>query len=91
RDIVIFARSDARATGGLEEVVGRLNACFEAGADAAFFGERYSERDLEFLSTHLTKPLAVVGGIPGWPSIAFARRQAFEDLGVRFVFYSFSS
>jgi 2-methylisocitrate lyase-like PEP mutase family enzyme len=35
-DTVIIARTDARATDGLDEAVARMNACFDAGADVAF-------------------------------------------------------
>ena len=36
RDFMVIARTDARASAGLDEAIGRANAAIEAGADMAF-------------------------------------------------------
>lgn len=55
-DFVIFARSDARQVHGLDEAIARVNACADAGADAAFVEAPQSIEELERIPREVRLP-----------------------------------
>ena len=55
-DMVIIARSDARATEGLEAAIARVNAYLEAGADVGFVEAPQSAAELAAVAKGLAKP-----------------------------------
>jgi 2-methylisocitrate lyase-like PEP mutase family enzyme len=57
-ELVLIARTDARATDGIEEAVRRGRLYAEAGADMIFVEAPHSERELEFVGAELG-PLGV--------------------------------
>jgi 2-methylisocitrate lyase-like PEP mutase family enzyme len=90
RDFLVIARTDAKSSLGFEEAARRLNAYIDAGADVAFAAERYETDELIKLARMIKGPLAICGGVPGWPS-SFATAEAFGEMGVKLVIYPFSS
>ena len=59
KDIVIIARSDARAIEGVEPTLRRCKAYLEAGADMIFFEAPESESELKTVSSALDAPLLI--------------------------------
>ena len=55
-DMVIIARSDARAVEGLQASIDRVNAYLEAGADVGFVEAPQSAEELASAARQLTKP-----------------------------------
>ena len=55
-DMVIIARSDARAVEGLQASIDRVNAYLEAGADVGFVEAPQSAEELASAASQLTKP-----------------------------------
>ena len=55
-DMVIIARSDARAVEGLQASIDRVNAYLEAGADVGFVEAPQSVAELAAIPRQLTKP-----------------------------------
>jgi len=49
-DIIILARTDARAALGVDEAIERCKKFVEIGADITFFGERSTSLDRTVLS-----------------------------------------
>ncbi|HJU18164.1 MAG TPA: oxaloacetate decarboxylase [Stellaceae bacterium] len=58
-DLVIIARSDARAIEGLNAAIDRVNAYLEAGADVGFVEAPQSVEELRIVGRSLTKPALV--------------------------------
>ena len=90
RDFLVIARTDAKSSLGFEEAARRLNAYLDAGADLAFAAERYETDELIRLAKIVKGPLAICGGVPGWPG-SFASAETFGDMGIKLVIYPFSS
>lgn len=84
-DMVIIARSDARAIDGLQASIDRVNAYLEAGADVGFVEAPQSTAELEAIPKALVKPALVNifegGKTPPLP------RKALEDMGFRIGIY----
>ncbi len=59
RDILVMARTDARATHGLDEAIDRARAFAELGADILFVEAPKTERELERIGGALAAPLMV--------------------------------
>jgi len=55
-DMVIIARSDARAGEGLQAAIDRVNAYLEAGADVGFVEAPQSAEELAAVARQLSKP-----------------------------------
>ncbi len=55
-DLVIIARSDARAVEGLEAAIDRVNACLEAGADMGFVEAPQSAQELSEVARGVRGP-----------------------------------
>lgn len=90
RDLLVIARTDAKAELGLEEAARRLNAYLEAGADMAFAAEAYTAEELRTLAARVRGPLAICAGVPDWPG-SFETRETYAAWGIRLVVYPFSS
>ncbi len=60
-DILIVARTDARATDGFDEAVARCHAFADIGADVLFFEAPQSESE----RIALCRVLAMIGNVPG--------------------------
>lgn len=58
-DFVIIARTDARATAGLDEAIARMEAYAAAGADLVFVEAPESEEELAIIGQRATVPLMV--------------------------------
>lgn len=56
-DILIMARTDARATHGLDEALWRAQACLDLGADIIFVEAPQSEMELQRIAEHISAPL----------------------------------
>jgi len=84
-DMVIIARSDARAGEGLQSAIGRVNAYLEAGADVGFVEAPQSAEELAAVARQLIKPaLANIfegGKTPPLPA------KALEAMGFRLGIY----
>jgi len=84
-DMVIIARSDARAIDGLQASIDRVNAYLEAGADVGFVEAPQSAGELAAIPKALVKPALVNifegGKTPPLP------RKALEDMGFRIGIY----
>jgi 2,3-dimethylmalate lyase len=57
RDLVIIARTDARAVNGLDDAIERGNLYAEAGADVVFVEAPESEREVERIAREVKAPL----------------------------------
>lgn len=90
REFLVIARTDAKSSHGIEDAADRLNAYLKAGADIAFAAERYETDELAWLAREVKGPLAICGGVPGWPG-SLASTEAFAQMGIRLVLYPFSS
>jgi 2-methylisocitrate lyase-like PEP mutase family enzyme len=55
-DLVVIARSDARAIEGLQAAIDRVNAYLEAGADVGFVEAPQNVEELRIVGRSLTKP-----------------------------------
>jgi methylisocitrate lyase len=89
-DFLIIARTDATGVHGIADAIERLNAYLEAGADMAFAAERYERDELVRLGREVKGPLAICGGIPGWPG-SLASREEFAGMGMHMVIYALAS
>lgn len=89
-EFLIIARTDAKSAHGVGEAARRLNAYLAAGADMAFAAESYSLEELRALRAEVNGPLAICGGVPGWPG-SFETAEAYGRMGIGLVIYPFSS
>ncbi len=89
-EFVLIARTDARESFGVDEVIRRLNAYLDAGADAAMLAEDYTPEEIQRVAAAVEGPLAICAGVPGW-SASFELRESYETWGVALVLYPFSS
>lgn len=84
-DMVIIARSDARAVEGLQASIDRVNAYLEAGADVGFVEAPQSAEELASAARQLTKPaLANIFEGGKTPALPAAELQA---MGYRIGIY----
>jgi 2-methylisocitrate lyase-like PEP mutase family enzyme len=89
-DFMIRARTDAAATDGIAEVIDRLNAYAEAGADILFPDALMSADDIARVARSVSKPLSInmgFGLIERGTTPLLTPRQL-QDLGVAAVSYS---
>lgn len=89
-DLVIIARTDAKETLGLAEVIARLNRYAQAGADVVFAAESYEPAELRVLGAEVETTVAICAGVPGWPA-AFETRDTYAEWGLGLVIYPFVS
>lgn len=84
-DLVVIARSDARAVEGLQAAIDRVNTYLEAGADLGFIDAAESRDELETIAKSLTKP-AVADIFAGGKTPALPAREL-ESMGFRLGLY----
>ena len=84
-DMVIIARSDARAVEGLQASIDRVNAYLEAGADVGFVEAPQSAEELASAARQLTKP-ALANIFEGGKTPALPAAQL-EAMGYRIGIY----
>jgi 2-methylisocitrate lyase-like PEP mutase family enzyme len=84
-DMVIIARSDARAIEGMQAAIERVNAYLEAGADVGFVEAPQSAAELAAAARQLTKP-ALVNIFEGGKTPALPAREL-EAMGYRIGIY----
>ena len=84
-DMVIIARSDARAMEGLQASIDRVNAYLEAGADVGFVEAPQSAEELAAVAKALKKP-SLVNIFEGGKTPPLPRKQL-EDMGHRIGIY----
>lgn len=84
-DMVIIARSDARAIEGLQAAIDRVNAYLEAGADVGFLEAPQSAEELAAAARQLIKP-ALVNIFEGGKTPVLPAREL-EAMGYRVGIY----
>lgn len=84
-DMVIIARSDARAIEGLQAAIDRVNAYLEAGADVGFLEAPQSAEELAAAARSLVKP-ALVNIFEGGKTPVLPARSL-EAMGYRIGIY----
>lgn len=84
-DMVIIARSDARAVEGLQAAIDRVNAYLEAGADVGFVEAPQSADELASAARQLVKP-ALANIFEGGKTPALPARDL-EAMGFRIGIY----
>lgn len=84
-DMVIIARSDARAIEGLQAAIDRVNAYLEAGADVGFVEAPQSAEELAAAARQLVKP-ALVNIFEGGKTPVLPAREL-EAMGYRIGIY----
>ena len=84
-DLVIIARSDARAIEGLEAAVDRVNAYLEAGADVGFVEAPQTVEELRIVGREVRGP-ALVNVFEGGKTPMIGVKEL-EDMGFRLGIY----
>jgi len=84
-EMVIIARTDARAVEGLQAALDRMHAYLEAGADVAFVEAPQSREELAAIPRAFTKP-AMANIFEGGKTPALPAREL-EVMGYRFGIY----
>jgi 2-methylisocitrate lyase-like PEP mutase family enzyme len=84
-DLVVIARSDARAIEGLNAAIDRVNAYLEAGADVGFVEAPQSLEELRLVARSLIKP-ALVNVFEGGKTPMVPAREL-EAMGFRLGIY----
>ncbi len=84
-DLVIIARSDARAIEGLEAAVDRVNAYLEAGADVGFVEAPQTIEELRAVGREVRGP-ALVNVFEGGKTPMLGAKEL-EDMGFRLGIY----
>jgi 2-methylisocitrate lyase-like PEP mutase family enzyme len=84
-DLLIIARTDARAVAGLDEAIDRANAALAAGADAAFVEAPQTEAEIAAVPAAVHGP-CLFNVVPGGrsPAVSIA---GLEALGYRIVIF----
>ncbi len=84
-DLLIIARTDARAVAGLDEAVDRANAALAVGADAAFVEAPLTEAEIAAVPGAVNGP-CLYNAVPGGrsPAVSLADLEAF---GYRIVIF----
>ena len=86
--LVIIARTDARATHGLDEAIRRGRAYAEAGADVIFVEAPQTTKELETLTASIDAPLfanMIEGG-----KTPFLSAPELDEIGFKMVVYPLS-
>jgi len=89
KDFIIKSRTDTLATHGLDEVLRRLNAYAEAGADLLFADALLDAEQIRTVAANVPKPLCVnMGfGIRQRSTTPLLSAAQLQDLGVAVVIY----
>ena len=82
-DLVIVARTDARAVEGLDSAIDRVNRACDAGADIAFIEAPESVEELEEIARRV--PWPKFANMLSFGKTPILTAQDLEDLGYKFV------
>ena len=88
-ELVIIARTDARAMLGLEEAIDRGHAYLEAGADVLFIEAPQSVEDLQTIGAAFNNVPLFANMIEGGKTPCLSREEL-QDLGFKIVVYPLS-
>lgn len=88
-ETVLIARTDSRATDGLDEAIARGRAYAEAGADVVFVDAPESEEELEIIAREV--PAVVMANMSESGKTPMLSQQRFDELGYGIVIYPTSS
>lgn len=75
KDFVIIARTDAKASLGMEEVIRRLNMYVDNGADMAMLGGFYSLDEYKRIVTEVKAPIVACASCHAHRNIEFRLKQ----------------
>ena len=84
-DLVIIARTDARAVSGLDDAIARANLYREAGADVIFFEAPQSREEVQRVAREVKAPL-LANMVQGGRTPAFTVAEL-EQLGFKMVIF----
>jgi len=87
-DFVIIARTDAKSSSGIEEVIRRLNLYVENGADLGMLGDFYTLEEYKRIVTAVSVPVVAVASCHG----LFSRQpdisvDDWKSVGIKMVLY----
>ena len=82
-DFVIVARTDARATHGLDEAIHRVNSACDAGADVAFVEAPLSVEELETIAERVEAPKLI--NVLAFGKTPLLSATELEELGYKIV------
>jgi methylisocitrate lyase len=85
-DLVIIARTDARASEGLQEAIRRSEAYYEAGADVLFVEAPQSVEELQAIAAAFPDVPLFVNAIEGGKTPVLSSQQL-QDMGFDIVVY----
>ena len=85
RDIVVIARTDARAVTGMADALERCQAYREAGADVIFFEAPQTEAEMALVCREVRAPL-LINQVEGGQT-PFLAKSRLEALGFRLAIY----
>jgi methylisocitrate lyase len=88
-ELVIIARTDARAILGLDEAIGRGRLYFEAGADAIFIEAPRSRQELQEIASGLPEVPLFVNIIEGGKTPVLSSKEL-ETIGFKLAAYPLS-
>jgi methylisocitrate lyase len=89
QDLIIMARTDARAIYGIEEAISRANCYREAGADLIFIEAPLGEEELRRINLEVNAP-TMANMVEGGKTPLYAA-QELEDMGFAVVVFPLSS
>jgi carboxyvinyl-carboxyphosphonate phosphorylmutase len=84
-DLVVIARTDARAVSGLDDAIARANLYREAGADVIFFEAPQSREEIERVAREVKAPL-LANMVQGGRTPALTATEL-EQLGFKIVIF----
>lgn len=84
-DLIVIARTDARAPLGLREAIDRANAYADAGADMIFLEAPENERELETVAAGVRAPL--VANVLARSKTPVCSVERLRDMGFRLAIY----
>ncbi|HEY1294847.1 MAG TPA: isocitrate lyase/PEP mutase family protein [Chloroflexota bacterium] len=89
-DLVLIARTDARAVEGLERAIERARRYYDAGADVLFFEAPQSEAEIEVVAHELADMPLLFNWAEGGktPPISYS---SLRELGFRIIIYPISA
>jgi 2-methylisocitrate lyase-like PEP mutase family enzyme len=85
-DLLIVARTDARATLGLSAAIDRVNAYAEAGADIVFLEAPQTVEEIERIAREVTAP-QIVNNVRGGKTPELSRERL-DELGFAITLYA---
>ncbi|WP_156289592.1 methylisocitrate lyase [Oceanobacillus salinisoli] len=88
-NLIVVARTDARAVEGIEGALERAEAYIEAGADAIFPEALQTDGEFRLFSEKISVPL--LANMTEFGKTPYISAQAFQDMGFRMVIYPVTS